>query len=37
VVGFVFVFLETGIGLPLPWFEYDRHPAKEPYDIPGTD
>jgi len=34
VVGFVFVFLETGIGLPLPWFEYDRHPARHPYEIP---
>jgi hypothetical protein len=34
VVGFVFVFLLTGIGGPLPWFEYDRHPARQPYEIP---
>lgn len=34
VVGFVFAFLETGIGLPLIWFEYDRHPARTPYEIP---
>jgi parallel beta-helix repeat protein len=26
---------ETGIGFIIPWFEYDRHPAKQPYDIPG--
>jgi hypothetical protein len=25
---------ETGIGVIIPWFEYDRHPVKEPYDIP---
>ena len=34
IIGFVFVFLGTGIGLPLPWFEYDRHPARQPYEIP---
>ncbi len=34
VVGFVFVFYEGGIGFPLPWFEYDRHPARTPYEIP---
>ena len=34
VVGFVFVFFESGIGIAIPWFEYDRHPAKKPYDIP---
>jgi parallel beta-helix repeat protein len=34
IIGFVFVFYESGIGIAVPWFEYDRHPAKEPYDIP---
>jgi parallel beta-helix repeat protein len=34
-VGFV-IFPEFGWGfvLPIPWAEYDWHPAKEPYDIP---
>ncbi len=34
MVGFVFVFFETGIGLPLPGYEYDRHPARTLYEIP---
>jgi len=35
VVGIAFVFYESGIGFIIPWFEYDRHPVKQPYDIPG--
>jgi hypothetical protein len=27
-------FGEDGIAFGVPWIEYDRHPAKEPYDIP---
>ena len=34
VVGFVFVFYESGIGFAVPWSEYDRHPARKPYEIP---
>jgi len=33
VVGFVFVFYESGIGIAVPWFEFDRHPVRNPYEI----
>jgi parallel beta-helix repeat protein len=33
-VGIVFAIAEGGIGVNIPWFEYDRHPAKKPHDIP---
>ena len=32
-VGIVFAIAESSIGVAIPWFEYDRYPAKEPYDI----
>jgi len=35
-VGIYIAIGEIGYGVFIPWFEYDRHPAKEPYDIPGV-
>jgi hypothetical protein len=35
VIGIVFPIDGGGFGFLIPWFEYDRHPAKQPYDILG--
>jgi len=35
VVGVAFINYEGGIGVILPWFEYDRHPAHKPNPIGG--
>ena len=33
LVLWIFVFIDI-ITSPIPWFEFDWHPAKQPYDIP---
>jgi parallel beta-helix repeat protein len=30
----VHIFSDILIMIPIPWVDFDRHPAKEPYDIP---
>ncbi|MCU0851350.1 MAG: right-handed parallel beta-helix repeat-containing protein [Candidatus Thermoplasmatota archaeon] len=39
ILGFGIVLLpfpgEVPIGIPIPWFCFDWHPAQEPFDIPG--